>query len=441
MHLQQTEGHDWVGEVTHCCSQVCYLLLQNYNISRFNFYNYNFHLIVLTTLFFAQRVWFFLWRLTQLSDAHGRRFTCHIVLFFVLLDALYCVGQLMLKESLGAVYLAIPVLGSVLFYHVYLKTKRNAFTAELFSMLSRCLYHSLETAYCIGVLPLQFLQYEHIYYDTSRCMALTAFVTAYTFLMLFSLELHSLGSEVLQQTRMLGEWRWIRDPQRLKAISQNSGEWSCHNCPYPRGAIVTCKGRYYEAMATLNTCSPSCPSMCIYPIAFILGDPQRTKTMFLSVLLSLNAALLYLILWSNQWSMYAVMMIPSCGHFLYMTHRRSHLFFNPAHLSLREMHWDGISEVQQQSCQMSCCDPLARSWGGCAEELGEEDEDSAETSSGNSHPSDVVNSGFFGACSQCPNPLFMSAVSASTMLFFDPSGTARCPPENTACGPTRRKNA
>jgi len=431
-HLQQTESHDWLGEVTHCCTQVCYLLLQNYNISRFNFYNYNFHLIVLTTLFFARRIWLFLWRVTQFSDAHGLRFACHIVLFLVLLDSLYCGMQLVLKDSIvGGLYLATPLLVGVLFHMVYLKSNTNVFTAELFSMLSRCVYHSLETAYCIGVLPLKFLQYEYVYFDASRCMVLTAFVTVHTLLSLFCLELHCLGSEVLQQTRMLGEWRCIPDLTRLKSSSPKPAEWSYHNCPYPRGAVVRCKGRYYEAMATLNTCCPTSPSQCINPIAFVLGDSSRTRTLVLAAVLVVNTALVPFILCSSQWSMYAVMMIPNCGQFMYVKYRKSHAFFNPAHLNLRQLQWDlnltpppqklnGARGPHQQS-------GLLGGWG--SHEDGEDD--------CNNHADDVLGDGYSNnhsdglsdafSCLQCRNPLFMSAVSASTMFFFGPTGAARSP--------------
>ena len=50
------------------------MLLQNYNITRLNIQSSNFHLILLTAFFFAQRIWFFLWRMTQFSDGHGLRF-------------------------------------------------------------------------------------------------------------------------------------------------------------------------------------------------------------------------------------------------------------------------------------------------------------------------------------------------------------------------------
>lgn len=481
-HLQQTESHDWLGEITHCCTQVCYLLLQNYNISRFNFYNYNCHLIVLTTLFFTQRIWCFLWRVTQFSDAHGLRFACHIVLFLVLLDALYCGMQLVLKDSfVGSLYLATPLLSSVLFYHVYLKYNTNVFTSELFSMLSRCVYHSLEAAYCIGVLPLKFLQYEYIYFDTSRCMVLTALVTVHIFLSLFCLELHCLGSEVLQQTRMLGEWRCIpkssqryksiRDEEIKRAIKEEENkthgkhaatksaysEWSYLNCPYPRGAVVQVAAsgddrrkpkdqqpNYYEAMATLNTCTPTSPSQFIYPIAFVLGDYQRTKAVTLAALLLLNAALVHLILWSNQWSMYAVMLIPNCGHFLYVKFRRSHAFFNPAHLNLRQLQWDlnidmpgsklngtGGHKDLSNNHGGSRAPGVAQyegGWGSYPDGVTEEDDIS-------NHPDDVMGDGAYGAnhdngladagfttSLNSPNPLFMSAVSASTMFFFGPSG-------------------
>lgn len=423
-----------LGEITHCCTQVCYLLLQNYNISRFNFYNYNFHLIVLTTLFFARRIWVFLWRVTQFSDAHGLRFACHIVLFLVLLDSLYCGMQLVLKDSLvGGLYLATPLLVGLLFHLVYLKSNTNVFTAELFSMLSRCVYHSLESAYCIGVLPLKFLQYEHVYFDASRCMVLTAFVTLHTLLSLFCLELHCLGSEVLQQTRMLGEWQCIPDITRHKPSSPKPAEWSYHNCPYPRGAVVRCKGRYYEAMATLNTCSPTSPSQCINPIAFILGDSQRTRTLVLAAVLLLNTALVPFILASSQWSMYAVLMIPNCGQFLYVKYRKTHAFFNPAHLNLRQLQWDLNLALPQKANGARSCNNIGL-LGGWGSANGQDD---GEEDSQNNHLDDAAGDGYSNAnhsdsmdafsCLQCRNPLFMSAVSASTMFFFGPSGAARSP--------------
>jgi len=382
---------------------------------------------VLTVIFFAQRLWFFLWRVTQFSDAHSLRFTCHIVLFFVLLDSLYCGMQLLLRDSVAGLYLATPLVSSVLFYQVYLKINTNVFTAELFGMLSRCVYHSLEAAYCIGVLPLRFLQYEHIYYDASRCLTLTALATLHTFLMLFCLELHCLGSEVLQQTQMLGAWRWIPDPSMLQSMSPKPPEWACQCCPYPRGAVVRCNGRYYEAMATMNTCTPTCSPYFTSPILFVLGDTGRAKVLVLAALMVLNAALVHLILWSNQWSMYAVLLIPNCGHFLYVKCRRSH-FFNPAHLNLSQLQWEMHLDTAQQyklgpnslATNRSGSQNLADgTWGyrGLPEETLDSKPKEHLGGFGDNHLSAGV-----AACLQCPNPLFMSAVSASTMFFFGPSG-------------------
>ncbi|CAE7627192.1 unnamed protein product, partial [Symbiodinium necroappetens] len=314
-HLQQTESHDWVGEITHWGTQVLYLLLQNYNITRLSIQSSNFHLIFLTTFFFAQRIWFFLWRMTQFSDAHGVRFACHLTLFFVTVDSLYCGLTLAMQDSLAGIYLALPLLLSVLFYHGYLKSQTNVFTAEIFNMLRRCGYHSLEAAYCIGVLPLRFVRHDYIYYDTSRCAFLTFLVTVHIFLSFLCLELHCLGSEALQQTRMLGEWRRMSELAPKHAKPQ---EWSSHSCPYPRGAVVLCKGRYYEALAALNTVMPTSPQSLIWPIAYILGDSQRAKAFMLVALLMLNVVLVQLVVWSNQWIMYAIMIIPNSIHFLYV---------------------------------------------------------------------------------------------------------------------------
>eukprot|EP00931_Biecheleriopsis_adriatica_P115887 TRINITY_DN91638_c0_g1_i1.p1 TRINITY_DN91638_c0_g1~~TRINITY_DN91638_c0_g1_i1.p1 ORF type:complete len:513 (-),score=65.95 TRINITY_DN91638_c0_g1_i1:40-1518(-) len=437
-HLQQTESHDWVGEITHCCTQVCYLLLQNYNISRLNFQGYNFHLIFLTALFFAQRIWFFLYRVMQFSDAHGLRFVCHLVLFLVLLDSLYCVLQLVIQDSFFAsFYLVLPVLLSVLFYYGYLetsgglgalldrsaiterKTKTNVFTAELFDMLRRCVYHSLETAYCIGFLPLRFLRYDYIYYDTYRCALLTFFVTTHIFLSFLCLELHFLGSEALQQTRMLGEWRWIPELAQKQTVKKPA-EWSCQHCPYFRGAIVCCNGRYYEAMAAVNTCMPTSSRRCIWPIAFILGDAKRAKAFMLASLLVLNIALVQLVLWSNQWIMYAIMLIPNAVQFLYVKFRKSHSFFNPAHLNLRHLQWDlnvGMPHSKLPGAGQpggfamsnhSCLPNGSFSGDGLMDEF--------------SHNGDAAD-GLWPS----PNPLFMSAMSASTSFFFGPAGSPKYP--------------
>lgn len=440
-HLQ-TENYDLLGEVAHCVTIIGYLALQNYNISRLSFYNYNFHLIMLTILFFAQRIWFFLWRAAQFSDAHGLRFAVHIVLFFVFLDSLYCGVQLALKESFaGSLYLVAPLLSSVLFYQVGLKAYTNVFTAELFGMLSRCVYHSLETSYCIGVLPLRFLQYEYLYFDTSRCMVLTMLVTAHSFLMLVCLELHCLGSEVLQQTRMLGSWRRIASP------AGQAGEWSYHNCPYPRGAQVECKGRFYEASAMLNTSSPTFPAQCVAAIVFIFGDTERTKALVLGAVFGLNAALVHLILWSNQWALYALMLIPNCAHFMYIRWRRSHAFFNPVRLGLDQLQWDLSYEMSQHFKMNGAIGSNGTrrhgdSWGGSYTDdmsEGHYDQNSVfgdhdggghylgaglASSGGLSSIGDILAVGGVGRPQNAP--LFMSAVSASTMFFF---GAGRSPAE------------
>lgn len=400
------------------------------------FYNYNFHLIMLMVLFFAQRIWFILWRAAQFSDGHGLRFAVHIVLFFVFLDSFYCAMHLALKESFtGSLYLAAPLTGSVLFYHIYLKIHTNVFTAELFNMLSRCVYHSFEMWYCIGVLPLRFLQSEYLYCDTSRCMLLTSFITAHTFIMMFCLELHCLGSEVLQQTRMLGEWRLISDPSAVQSLSPKPVEWSYHNCPYPRGAVVQCKGRHYEAVATLNTSDPSCSPYLLNSISFVLADSERTRCLVLACTLILNIGLLPFIMWSNHWSMYAVMLMPICTHFIHVKYRRCHAFFSPARLNLAQLQWDLNAEMTQ--CRLNSGLPPINGraglphdhWADTSDDTmyehydGNYDEDRPGGGGSVNPLVDVLSD--TSSHGQLQYPLFMSAVSASTMFFFGAAGAPR----------------
>jgi hypothetical protein len=433
LELLRAESHDWPGELAHYATIMSYAVLQNYSLLGLSFYSYNFHLMMLIAFFLAQRIWFFLWRAAQFSDAHGPRFAVHSVLFFVLLDSLYCAVQLHLKESFaGSLYLVAPLGGSLLFYHVHLKTRvySNVFTTELFSMLSRVLYHSFENWYCIGVLPLKFLPYEYMYIDTSRCMMLTGFVAVHGFLMLFCLELHCLGPEVLQQTRMLGEWRLISDPATLKPQDPKPAEWSYQNCPYQRGQVVQCKGRFYEAMATFNTSSPTCPSQCISLMTFILADSERTKVLVLASICCLAIALLPFIIWHNQWPMYAAMLVPIGAHFIFVKCPRYHAFFNPAPLNLAHLQFELSSEMSQYKINGSGIAPANGAWGAYADGLMDENsedaqlEDEAASSNGSlDNLNEMLPDVGFPNQLQCP--LFMSAVSASTLFFFGNSGAPR----------------
>lgn len=433
LELLRAESHDWPGELAHYGTIMSYVVLQNYSLFGLSFYSYNFHLMVLIAFFLAQRIWCFLWRAAQFSDAHGPRFAVHIVLFFVLLDSLYCAVQLHLKESFaGSLYLLAPVGGSILFYHVHLKTRvySNVFTTELFSMLSRCLYHSFENWYCIGVLPLKFLPFEYMYIETSRCMMLTGFVAIHSFVMLFCLELHCLGPEILQQTRMLGEWR-LADPAKLKSQDPKPLEWSYQNCPYQRGQVVQCKGQFYEAMATFNTSSPSCPSQCITFMTFILADAERTKVLVLAAICCLTIALLPFIIWHNQWTMYAAMLVPIGAHFIFVKSSRYHAFFNPAPLNLEQLQFELSNEMSQYKVNGSGISPPSASspWAAYADGIADENSEKTLDGEGASDNNSLANLvdllPDIGFNNQLQCPLFMSAVSASTLFFFGNSGAPR----------------
>jgi len=299
----------------------------------------------------------------------------------------------------------------------------------LFSMLSRCVYHSLEIAYCIGVLPLRFLQSEYVYYDAPRCLLFTAFITAHTYVMLLCLELHCLGPEVLQQARMLGEWRWVPDP-KVKSMPQKIiGNWSLHECPYPRGAIVRYLGHYYEAVATLNTRTPTRYSQFISTVASVLGDSHCTKAWVLAALLVLNVALVLLILWSNQWSMYVVMLIPNYGNFFFVKYRRCHAFFNQAPLDLKQFQKEQMEMPMYKSNGAMHHDANGHQYGGecsCEDDMMDEDGNHQQhqqeaLADGRCDGTDLSNylaDAAGAAVLQYHNPLFVSAISTSTTFFF-----------------------
>lgn len=421
MNLQLLqENYDVPSELAYYATIMSYVILQNYSISGLSFYNYNGHLIMLIAFFLAQRIWFVLWRIAQFTDTHGLRFAVYIMLFFVCLDSLYCGVRLHLRESFtGSLYLTIPLVGTLLFYLLYLPkhVEKNVFTAELFSMLSRCVYHSLETWYCIGFLPLMFLPYEDLYVDTSRCVLLTGFIALHSFLMLVCLELHCLGPEVLQQTRMLGGWKRHQEvPDAL--------EWTYHNCPYPEGAVVQWKGRYYEAIAMLNTIEPSCSSFYVSLLSAAFADSERTKALLLAAISLLSIALLPFIFWSNQWSTYSAMLVLTTAHFCYLKSPRYHAFFNPAPLNLAQLQLDLHAELSHKENGVighlngHAAFPK-RSLRNHLEQNGHKDGDGADASDSKNLFLETLSDCASSNSLECP--LFMSAVSASTMFFFGPS--------------------
>lgn len=219
---------------------------------------------------------------------------------------------------------------------------------------------------------------------------------------------------MLQQTRMLGEWRQVSE-ESLKSLFPKAAdwpkEWSHHNCPYPRGSVVQCKGKYYEALAMLNTSAPSCRSIYISLISFALADVERTKTLLLAAICLLNISLLPFIVWSNQWSTYSAMLVPIPAHFCYLKSSRYHAFFNPAPLNLAQLQWDLNAQIPQHEGSdggrtLNGQNGLSNNW---LQDVGGE---------GIDHSNMDMLPDFDAMQAKLDCPLFMSGVSASTLFFF-----------------------
>jgi hypothetical protein len=211
---------------------------------------------------------------------------------------------------------------------------------------------------------------------------------------------------------MLGEWRPVPE-ESLKSLFPKPAEWpkewSHHNCPYPRGAVVQCKGSYYEALSMLNTSAPSCRSIYVNLISFALADAERTKTLVLAAICLLNIALLPFIMWSNQWSTYSAMLIPIPAHFCYVKSPRYHAFFNPAPLNLARLQWDLNAQMPQHDGvqTLNGQNGLSNKW---LEDISDEGLDHASM--------DLMLSDYEARSAKLDCPLFMSGVSASTVFFF-----------------------
>lgn len=137
--------------------------------------------------------------------------------------------------------------------------------------------------------------------------------------------------------------------------------------------------------------------------------------------------------------MYAAMIIPNCGQFLYVKFKKSHSFFNPAHLNLRQLQWDLNAGPASNGMRLN----MGHGRGGCEEENGHECEHSqngalADGGNGN-HLGEVFADAGIANSLQCMNPLFMSAVSASTMFFFGPSNAMRSSSDAGSSGPSRQE--
>ena len=154
-------------------------------------------------IFFAQRTWFFLWEVTQFSDSRGEWFTCHIVLFVGLRD---CTLRLLSSAATGST-------------RSFSGTHRYVFFSVSITVSRRPSY-----TYC----------------DARQCVTLAALAA----IQMLCLELHCLGSEVLQQTRIaeLGVELQMRVAENVTRGELSSLSGRCLRGGVPRSSL---KGSRY----------------------------------------------------------------------------------------------------------------------------------------------------------------------------------------------------
>eukprot|EP01095_Lingulamoeba_sp_RSL-Kostka_P009154 TRINITY_DN3138_c0_g1_i1.p1 TRINITY_DN3138_c0_g1~~TRINITY_DN3138_c0_g1_i1.p1 ORF type:complete len:583 (-),score=55.16 TRINITY_DN3138_c0_g1_i1:75-1790(-) len=191
---------------------ISHLFLQNYNIYRTNFYNYNFYILFLTMIILCKR---FLMKYLQqvkrnnpfyLSGSH----ICLnlIIITIVTVNAVYLIIQLFMNHPFQQfLFLFYPSLVSLLLFD--LNKKKISTSSENYSSLKfqRLIYDSLEYGYYVALLPVRFLQYDYLYYDLFRCFIIGIYVFLNSFVLLSSQLLMTSFNELYLHSQTFGYWK------------------------------------------------------------------------------------------------------------------------------------------------------------------------------------------------------------------------------------------
>lgn len=326
---------------------VAHLFLQNYNVYKANTCNYNVSLLLLTMMTLCKRI-----MLKYLSSTGGVALQvskgAHTVLTLLLIAAVtansvFFIVQLFLGHPLvNFLCLFYPSLLSVFIFGVSGGQERTGNGRAVMRRIFKLLYSAIEYAYYVGVLPLRFLQHDYLYYDLGRCVLLVAFVFINSLVMLLAHMLHTSFVDLYLQAQTLGRWEPYR-PEGTERRKESVQEWSAKHGPYCRGEVVTYKGGFFVARNAQNTMEPGRLLLPLLLFA-LFSKPDRTHLILIGVQGVVVAAQMGLLVASNHWGVYGVMLAFSYAVMFYCvyTRRKNMLLFRQYQFD----EWGGILPMQ-----------------------------------------------------------------------------------------------
>merc|ERR1712137_202105 len=292
---------------------ISHLFLQNYNIYQANFYNYNFSLLFLTIILLSER--FRRKYMQQVKREHPIYTGTHILLnviiiSLVVINACYFIAQLLLSHSLtNCLFLCYPPLMLAWGFRRKRQKEYDSMDAALAWRLRKILLTAFNFAYYIGLLPLKFLQHDYLYFDMVRCVLLLVYVFLNSFVMLFAQLLLTSFNDLYLQSQLLGYWKSFspaNDAER-KYFLDNAKEWK-EDTIYPKGTVLLHQGKLFIAQGEENTCRPD-SGFLIVLLFHLFNNPERMHVLLIGLQLFVVMSQLALLINSNYWNVYGVMII------------------------------------------------------------------------------------------------------------------------------------
>eukprot|EP00026_Physarum_polycephalum_P008299 Phypoly_transcript_08381.p1 GENE.Phypoly_transcript_08381~~Phypoly_transcript_08381.p1 ORF type:complete len:490 (+),score=66.27 Phypoly_transcript_08381:41-1510(+) len=379
---------------------LCHLCIQNYNIYRLNFYNYNFHLLILTSIILCKRLLVKYLKSVKRENPFSMSTSqiCFnlLVLASILSNSFYFVYQLFSKHLLkNFLFLFYPAVSYFLFFG-YNANKNRTPTEKAMFKFKKLLFNTIECGYFAGFLPLKFLQSEHIYFDPIRAIILILFLLVNCFVMFFTHLLSTSFYELYIHAHTFGcwcsctssykisyfgsLWHFVKDPtittnlsklqssakitpppsptrkgaapQNKLASGKNTGqvphkasaksdapsvhEWNPKHGPYPRGSVVLHEGKVYVAIGLWNSSEPGNWNHGF--LFFLFAKPDRVHTMLIILQAFVVTMQLVMVFHSTNWRVYSVMLLLNY-HILYtcmLTRRENLPYYSYYHFNRAE---------------------------------------------------------------------------------------------------------
>eukprot|EP00164_Ancoracysta_twista_P001170 GFYU01001540.1.p1 GENE.GFYU01001540.1~~GFYU01001540.1.p1 ORF type:complete len:390 (+),score=39.61 GFYU01001540.1:175-1344(+) len=286
---------------------VTYLLIQNFIIYSSNFYNYNLYLLFLTVIYLSKRVIYKYYCLLRTEYPLGisTSQTCLniVLLLFLIANGGYLVLQIVLRNGLvTALHLVYPCIA----YGLFIFPESQAQPPSIQYRLKMLLWNTFDCAYWAGVLPMQFLQYEYLYFDSSRCLIMIAFVATNSFVM-FATQFLANRQLSFEIQSAYAFWREIASDEEV--LSQSATKWSS-SVVYEHGAVVTHNGVSYRGVGAANRVEPH--STILGRVVMHLCSTERVDSLrrYLLLLQSMVTGVLFLlVLYSPYWCLYSLLML------------------------------------------------------------------------------------------------------------------------------------